>query len=503
MVFFVGAKSPVAGSRVAPSLPVRVLTGYARSEEEVALFREDAAAVAPAAHLEWEEALDAFPDGLIKAASFELHGARWRLHARAVPDGRRCVHLALRDGPPAGNGAGAVAHALLLTGPSPRGGAAGRRSPADSLGASSGAASSDDDGALCVAGGGGAAAFAADDGGFGDAVALCSADSADGSKPMPPRAAAARRKYVRDLVVATNPAHDSLGRYKALIALIEHCKSRARTLRPGAGTDWGREPAHSLLHHIVDVGEALAGFGNAQFPERSGEARAVLAADYKALLSEYLTHLGGVLVPGACRGLAPDSEAELRSVGSLLATRCAAYKVLYEQLVQNIGSGSGTGRGGDAQPVLIFNTNTNAVAASPVTHNTNTADACSKARAVNKGVGAAALGVAGLATALLVRALARRGGGGGGGGGASSSRRGDVPAPRVPRGRGGREMRLVSALSACGDEMRKAARNESLLQDDWRLGRLRLSWPPAPEPPGFSPIAPGVCDITGILQELY
>jgi len=62
----------------------------------------------------------------------------------------------------------------------------------------------------------------------------------------------------------------------------------------------------------VDVGEALAGFGNAQFPERSGEARAVLAADYKALLSEYLRHLGGVLVPGACTGLSSETEVRVR-----------------------------------------------------------------------------------------------------------------------------------------------------------------------------------------------
>ena len=48
-------------------------------------------------------------------------------------------------------------------------------------------------------------------------------------------------------------------------------------------------------------------------------ARAVLAADYKALLAEYLTHLGGVLVPGACRGLAPDME--VRGRGGLLGGR--------------------------------------------------------------------------------------------------------------------------------------------------------------------------------------
>jgi hypothetical protein len=341
----------------------------------------------------------------------------------------------------------------------------------------------------------------------GDSVASSSASSAHAPLGLPrpagaPRAeaaaaAAARRKYVRDVVVATNPAADNLVRYKALIALIEHCKARARRLAPGGHTDWAREPAASLLHAIVDVGEALAGFGNAQFPERSGEARAVLAADYKALLSEYLTHLGGVLVPGACRGLAPETEAELRSVGSLLSTRCGAYKVLYEQLVRHVGAeggGSGGDRGGGGAPCLIFNTNSNVLTASPVTNNNNSTEADAKAEALNKGIGAAALAAAAVGAALLLRALFGRGGGGG-------------PAlggRRLPRGRNAREMALVSALSACGDELRKAERNDSALHNDWRLGRhIRFAWPPAPEPPGYAPLSAEVCNITGVLQNIY
>ncbi len=42
-----------------PATPVRIVSAYARSEEEVAMFRDAAAEVAPAGHLEWAEALEA------------------------------------------------------------------------------------------------------------------------------------------------------------------------------------------------------------------------------------------------------------------------------------------------------------------------------------------------------------------------------------------------------------------------------------------------------------
>lgn len=50
---------PAPGARAPPALPVRILTGYARGEEEVALFGEELAAAAPAAHLAWDDALEA------------------------------------------------------------------------------------------------------------------------------------------------------------------------------------------------------------------------------------------------------------------------------------------------------------------------------------------------------------------------------------------------------------------------------------------------------------
>jgi hypothetical protein len=54
-----------------------------------------------------------------------------------------------------------------------------------------------------------------------------------------------------------------------------------------------------VLCDILDVGEALVQFGNCHFPERSNEGRAVLAADFKRLMQEYLGKLGSVFVPGA------------------------------------------------------------------------------------------------------------------------------------------------------------------------------------------------------------
>jgi len=224
----------------------------------------------------------------------------------------------------------------------------------------------------------------------------------------------------------------------------------------------------------------------------------VLAADYKALLSEYLGSVGGVLVPGACRGLAADTEAELRSVGSLLATRCEAYKVLYEQLVRRVGAeGGGRNGSGGGAPCLIFNTNSNRVDACPVTNNFNQAIANAKAKALQAGLGPALVAAAAFGAGLLLRALIN--GRSGGRATVSDGRGGRVPLPK-----GGREMALVSALSVCGDELRKAERNESLLHDDWRIGRtVRIAWPPAPEPPGYAPLVREACDITGVLQGLY
>jgi hypothetical protein len=106
------------------------------------------------------------------------------------------------------------------------------------------------------------------------------------------------RKFTRNLLNASSKK-ESLDRYKAIISLIESCKRRLAALpqlqQPGASPasiTWGCEPACSLLQAVLDVGEALASFGNSHFPEHSNEGRAILAGDYRALLRQYLSQFG-------------------------------------------------------------------------------------------------------------------------------------------------------------------------------------------------------------------
>jgi hypothetical protein len=150
----------------------------------------------------------------------------------------------------------------------------------------------------------------------------------------------------------------------------------------------------------------------------------------------------------------------------------------------------------------------NNVTANPV--NTASASAQSKSKAVNRGMGAAAVAAAGLLGFLLLKGMrgggGRRGGGKGGKGGRGGGKEEGGSGGRrlrLPRDKAGREMVLVGQLSSCADEMRKASVNEGLLKDDWRLGRVRLAWPPAPEPPGYQSVAYDACNVTQLLQDMY
>jgi hypothetical protein len=199
-------------------------------------------------------------------------------------------------------------------------------------------------------------------------------------------------------------------------------------------------------------------------------------------------------------------QEEVQCVGSLLATRCDAYDLLYDQLVRHVGL---EGRGGPSTVVINHN-NASAAPNTSITANptnTTTASAQSKSKALNQGLGAAAIAAAGLVGLLLLRGLrgaakrrSRRG---------SSSSDGQQQQQqrplRVPKGKNGRELLLVSQLTGCADELRKARQNEELLKDDWRLGRhVRLAWPPGPPlPPGFADEAPDACNVGQVLQEMY
>jgi hypothetical protein len=196
-------------------------------------------------------------------------------------------------------------------------------------------------------------------------------------------------------------------------------------------------------------------------------------------------------------------------VGSLLSTRCDAYDLLYDQLVRHVGL---EGRGGPT--TVVFNHNNasanpnTSITANPT--NTTTATAHSKSKALNSGIGAAAIAAAGLVGLLLLRGLrgastrrSRRGSGSSSGG--QQQQQQQQRPLRVPKGKNGRELLLVSQLTGCADELRKARQNEELLKDDWRLGRhVRLAWPPGPPlPPGFADEVPDACNVGQLLQEMY
>lgn len=201
-------------------------------------------------------------------------------------------------------------------------------------------------------------------------------------------------------------------------------------------------------------------------------------------------------------------QEEVQCVGSLLATRCEAYDLLYDQLVRHVGL---EGRGGPSTLILNHNNasaNPNtSITANPT--NTSTASAQSKSKALNSGIGAAAIAAAGLVGLLLLRGLRgaaqRRSRRSSNGSSSSSSAQQQQRTPRIPRGKGGRELLLVSQLTGCADELRKARHNEELLKDDWRLGRhVRLAWPPGPPvPPGFAEGTPDACNVGQLLQEMY
>lgn len=129
-----------------------------------------------------------------------------------------------------------------------------------------------------------------------------------------------RRKFTRNLLSANNKK-ESLERYKAIMSLIEACRRRLELqLGPAAAAAvlaeaaWAQEPLVSLLQSVLDVGEALASFGNCHFPEHSNEARAILAGDYRALLKQYLSSFGFVFAQPTKQQLTHDMQ-----VGAALA----------------------------------------------------------------------------------------------------------------------------------------------------------------------------------------
>jgi hypothetical protein len=143
------------------------------------------------------------------------------------------------------------------------------------------------------------------------------------------------RKFTRNLLSANNKK-ESLERYKAIMSLIEACKRRLELqLGPAAAAAvlaaaaWDQEPLVSLLQSVLDVGEALASFGNCHFPEHSNEARAILAGDYRALLKQYLSSFGFVFAQPTKQQLNHDMQVCDKAWCRLYCCRrghCAEYQ---------------------------------------------------------------------------------------------------------------------------------------------------------------------------------
>jgi hypothetical protein len=143
-----------------------------------------------------------------------------------------------------------------------------------------------------------------------------------------------RRKFTKNLLNASNK-RESMERYKAIMSLIESCKRRLAALpqlqQPGANPasiQWGREPACSLLQAVLDVGEALASFGNSHFPEHSNEGRAILAGDYRALLRMYLSQFGFMFAAATKEQLPHDLQVSLAAAAALACCLCTAGRAV-------------------------------------------------------------------------------------------------------------------------------------------------------------------------------
>ncbi|KAF6261468.1 hypothetical protein COO60DRAFT_774232 [Scenedesmus sp. NREL 46B-D3] len=426
--------------------PINVLQTYAQGPADIELFT--AGSCVPLSYLSYSELLLAFPSGTVPQQPFDLKSVQWQLQSATAPGSKRLVHLAVllpassSSGPQQPQACATVAPSQQQDGSkavlqdyeqqqnksvnnhynsvskqqrpqrnSSMAGSAdgfGSRQKRQQLLTQDDYDHSGDEGALQQYQHG---SSGSPGNGFG---ANGKSSQHSPHKQQQRSQDNEHRKFTRNLLSASSKK-ESLERYKAIISLIESCKRRLAALpqlqQPGASPAsiaWGCEPAVSLLQAVLDVGEALASFGNSHFPEHSNEGRAILAGDYRALLRQYLSQFGFMFAAATKEQLPHDLQEEVQSVGSLLATRCEAYDLLYDQLVRHVGL---EGRGGPSTLVL----NHNSAAANPSTTitanptNTTTASATSKAKAANKGLGGAALAAAGLAGLLLVRMM--RGGG--------------------------------------------------------------------------------------------
>lgn len=304
-----------AGKPKAPtSIPIQLALSYARDEADLVLFGTSASA--GPLFLGLQEVLVAFPGGICPAdtCAFNHKGHTWQLACRTRPQDGSSVYLAIEAGDSSYSASSPLAAAWDQEAQHPGLSSAASSSPTALAGRRlTQSMSTPQRSPLNFRRSFSASSEPADmysqqqQEGLGYPTPGKHTHSMAhqqqqrlGYGPFAPLSAqdelAEYRQFFQRLNLAKSGSAPS-ERYNALMWLIAHC--RARLLGLPLNTPWSQEPAAGVLCDILDVGEALVQFGNCHFPERSNEGRAVLAADFKRLMQEYLGKLGSVFVPGA------------------------------------------------------------------------------------------------------------------------------------------------------------------------------------------------------------
>lgn len=306
-----------------------------------------------------------------------------------------------------------------------------------------------------------------------------------------------RNKFIDNLLVASdNPI--PMDRYKALICLMSFLQRQMDSLSvydPQSPDSWISFEQQELLQQVVKVGDVLARFGNADFRETSNSSRAITSKDYANLLKQYLETHGGIYEQRFLNTLSVALQDEALAVRSLLQTRCDANDLIFNQLIKHVGK-EGQGGGATVINTSVINANpSNTCTANP--SNTVSTTSTSTSEAKLKQAGLPALALVAAAALFLVKNKLFPG---------SSSSRGGSNGRSGGKSRGSKttntERVAVKFLANCQQELKKAQQNTELLENDWRLGKLRLLTPGVVHPPGFEPVETTYCNIDQFLSRL-
>eukprot|EP00201_Polytomella_parva_P008883 CAMPEP_0175055184 /NCGR_PEP_ID=MMETSP0052_2-20121109/9936_1 /TAXON_ID=51329 ORGANISM="Polytomella parva, Strain SAG 63-3" /NCGR_SAMPLE_ID=MMETSP0052_2 /ASSEMBLY_ACC=CAM_ASM_000194 /LENGTH=759 /DNA_ID=CAMNT_0016319995 /DNA_START=516 /DNA_END=2795 /DNA_ORIENTATION=- len=339
--------------------------------------------------------------------------------------------------------------------------------------------------------------------------------------------------FMADLVMATDSVVP-LDRYKAFLRLFSSLRRQreAEGMVDGRGVyTWLSHPdAREVLMRVLMVGECLAKFSTADFMlDRGGSggvgghngSRAITNRDYAELLRMFISQHGDLLLEDVVHKYPMGAlQDDATAVRCLLKTRCESNEVLFEQLVKQVGKEVKVG----GASVVVHNAATAAaspstqVVASPKTLVQAASHALSQVDASKR----TQLGALGAVAVVALWVLKKRITGSRGGAQRGRGGEGFAVAPEAfysPFARGGMggggdiatrlldernvaERSAVRQLSACQIELHKARKNEELLSNDWRLGKIRLAWPPAPHPIGYEPLDQKSFDLDTYLNRL-